>query len=241
MNKKLIIIIIAIVLVVAVAICGVIFIPKLLNNTPSGDDLSGETVWIPEMGDGKEFFKITDINQVEPWATKYGFKFEGPEYDAGKVSVYDAECCGVPVQFEFVPYGAEENEIGILMNMSCYYIPFSEEYKDNESPSFTHSGAELKSEIDVFFKMIEKVFNVSIENNYFVIASDGNLLSNTEASSYDQIISNDAFLDFSLRDSNGDYWNLRSETTEEGLVFLRFTNYYSSEQYAENIVHVTVQ
>lgn len=242
MNKKLLIIIIAIVLVIAIAVCGVIFIPKLLNNTPGDNDgFSGEPVGIPEIGDGKEFFEITDISEIEPLVTKYGFKMEGPEYDAGMVSVYDAECCGVPVQFDFVPYGNEEAETGFLMNMSCYYIPFSEEYKDNDSPSFTHSGAELKSEIVVFFKMIEKVFNVSIENNYFIIASDGNLLSNADASSYDQIISNNAFLDFSLRDINGNYWNLRSETTDEGLVFLRFTNYYDSEQYVENIVHVTVQ
>lgn len=242
MNKKPLIIIIAGVLIIAIAVCGVIFIPKLLNNTPSGDEsISGDSIGIPEMGDGKEFFKITDISEVEPLATKYGFKMEGPEYDAGMVSVYDANCCGIPVQFEFVPHGNEETETGFLMTMSCYYIPFSEEYKDNESPSFTHSGVELKSEFDVFFEMIEKVFNVSVENNYFVIASDGNLLSNSDASSYDQIISNNAFLDFSLRDVNGDYWNLRSETTDEGLVFLRFTNYYDSEQYAENIVHVTVQ
>lgn len=242
MNKKLLIIIIAIVLVVAIAVCSVIFIPKLLNNTPGGDDkLAGNIVEIPEMGDGKEFFKITDISQVEPLVTKYGFEMEGPEYDAGMVSVYDAECCGVPVQFEFVPYGAEENEIGILMNMSCYYVPFSEEYKDVELPSFTHSGAELKAEIDIFFGMIEKVFNVSIGENYFIVDSNGNLLSNSDAASYDKIISNDAFLDFSLRDTGDYYWNLRSLTTEEGLIYLRFTNYFDSSQYAENIAHVTVQ
>lgn len=238
MKKKIIIVVVAAVL----AVCGVIFILKSVENAPNGADVSSaEATGIPNLGDGKEFFKITDISEVEPLVTKYGFKLEGPEYDAGMISVYDAECCGVPVQFDFVPYGNEEAETDFLMNMSCYYIPFSEEYKDKESPSFTHTGAELKTEIDKFFKMIEEVFNISIGDNYFIIASDGNLLSNTDPSSYDKIISNIAFLDFSLRDSNGDYWNLRSETTDEGLVFLRFTNYYDSEQYLENIAHVTVK
>lgn len=245
MNKKPLIVIIAIVLIIAVAICGVIFIPKLLKNAPGDDGSSGEVSGIPEMGDGKEFFKITDISEVEPLVTKYGFKMEGPEYDAGMISVYDAECCGVPVQFEFIPFGDEMDTLmndSYLMSMSCYYIPFSSEYNDVETPKFTHNGNELKGEVVKFFEMLEKVYSVVIDDNYLIIeASDGKLLSNVDDASFERIISNEAFIDFSLRDENGFYWNLRSEITEEGLVYLKFTNYYNSVQYAENITNVTVQ
>ena len=90
--------------------------------------------------------------------------------------------------------------------------------------------------------MLEKVYSVTIDDNYFVISSaDGTLLPNTDDATYNKIISKEAFIDFSLRDERGFYWNLRSTSTEEGLIYLKFTNYYDSIQYAENIAHVTVE
>lgn len=242
MNKKILFVVIVILLLVITAICGTILMHNRVDDTSADNDVtSEETTAVQELDDGKEFFKVTCISEVEALVTQYGFKSEGPEYDEVILSVYEAECCGIPVQFEFVPHSNEEMTTEYIMTMSCYYVPFSEEYKNIETPKFTHNGAELKTEVDKFFKMIEQVFDVSIGNNYFIIASDGKLLPNSDAASYDQIISNNAFLEFSLRNSNGDYWNLRSEATEEGLIFLSFTNYYDSERFAENIAHVTVK
>lgn len=239
MKKKVIIIVIAIVLVVALVIGGIVFIPKIMNNGSDTDSSNGEQIQIPELGNGKEFFKITAIEEIEPLVEKYGFKLEGPEYDAGLISVYDATCCDLPVQFEFIPYDDETQD---LLNMSCYYIPFSFEYEASETPEFTHNGKELREEVNKFFDMLEKVYSVTIDDNYFVISSaDGTLLPNTDDATYNKIISKEAFIDFSLRDERGFYWNLRSTSTEEGLIYLKFTNYYDSIQYAENIAHVTVE
>ena len=121
----------------------------------------------------------------------------------------------------------------------CQYSPFGEGYASQESSQGTHTGAELKLEVEKFLHMLEQVFEVKIGDKFYVVTSDGEPISNQENSSYEQIMNGEASIYFTLRDRNGFFWCLSSEITEEGLICLNFTNYYN--QYADNIVDITVE
>lgn len=247
MKKKIICIASASILLLIVGICATILVPKFISETP-GEQVeqyeegladtgnaksSGEIEYI-EFNKGEDFFYITTVEEIKPLAEKYGFEVKEPEYEGGAIFIHEAECLGMPVQYIFTP-----SEDIVLEEMTCFYIPCRDDYQVGENITSTYTGSELKGEIEEFLYMIEQVFQVSIEHSFCIVSIEGEMLSKETISSYDEIMLGKARLEFSLRDRNGFYWSLTSETTEEGLLFLSFTNYYN--QYADNITDITVK
>lgn len=236
--KKKILIIVSVVVLVAIVVGSIIFLPKLFNKNSNSESSAGNNISVnkEDLKSGSEMLHIGSIAEIKPYAEAYGFSLTTYEED-DKITVNDAVCCDIPLQINYLP-GENEDD---LYQVEVYYIPFSSEYRDIESPKFTHSGDDLKGEIEKFFKMIEYAFNVNVNGQYFIISNEGELLDNNSNAAYDSLISGNAVIDFTLRDSNGYYWILSSGLSEEGLVYFNFTNYFDLYIYSENIAHVAAE
>lgn len=76
------------------------------------------------------------------------------------------------------------------------------------------TGPELFDRVDSVMDWVSIMLNVEVENEFYIIATDGNLLPVEEADSYQQIIEGHAFLELRILDTDDSVWVLTVEKIE---------------------------
>ena len=235
-------IIIGVAVVVVIGILCAVFLPKMINsdkteNTTSTDEVLSEEAetTVYDIKDGRQILYVKNFDEANAVIKENKWKSE--ELESGFLYlVENAEIAGNKYNIYLTP--SEEN--GELLKLSVDTFLFPEDYKKDDYAPKSHSGEEVKAEIRKFLDMIEKAYDVEIENRFTIASFDNEILDNEAAASYEAIWKGEAMFDFLLQDADGYYFSLQSGHSEEGATYLSFVKYLTESVYDGSYANVIV-
>lgn len=138
---------------------------------------------------------------------------------------------GVPYlgeNFDFAFYADADGTILRVESYSILYPAVEEEDGTLRSPDCT--PAELMQRSRALVQALAEQFGCDAQDNFYLIG-ETNLLENTNAENYQQIIDGTASLEFRILDGEGNYWLMKTESTYRKDIVCWLTRYAPADGY----------
>lgn len=216
--KKIIIAVVSVIVAIVLVFGIITGINHFKNRKSNDEEYVKEIVEIEQVG----LLKATTYDEVCEIAEEYSLKVIQSDENTENNEFFfvdEASVGGVSMQIYY-----RQNEEGAIQEFSCYIVPFQEDYLNEETAvAKEHTGAELKSETEKIFKLLEDMFDIKIGNKYDIFTEADKLSNDDEG--YKAIWDNKATLTLSIRDWDQGFWNL-SSMNADGVVYYELLHLY---------------
>ncbi len=224
--KKRILIILSIIMVVAVIVCGILFFSGDKNNSNDKDEVnSPETVSILDISTVSEYEELvktlkneTGITNDKLFATIYNFEFLN--------------------QTATITYSFDDK--GNAYEYVAYFNLLSTRDGVEEGDEIPKPSAEqLEKKSNEVLTSFCKMFGCELPENIYVYNDDGTFFESKELSAFQNIVDEKGFLCFTLRDSQGSFYEF-TMTYTQGLYSGTLTKHYDKDDYIDYVANISL-
>lgn len=225
MKKRILIILLIIVVVVAI-VCGAIFFTGDKNNNNGKENVnSPETVSILDINTVSEFEELSKTLENET----------GIANDKLLATIFDFEFLNekATISFSFDDKGnAYEYAAYFNLLSSLEGIKEGEEIPKPDAEKLQKKSTEV---LTAFCKM----FDCELPDNIYVYNNDGTFSDCKDISAFQNIVDEKGFLCFTLRDSQGSFYEFVM-TYEQGLYSGTLTKHYDKDSYIDYVANISL-